>query len=99
MKLLFRVFASLFLLIAAALLHAQAPYDLAIYGGKVIDGTGNPWFYADVGIRGDKIVFIGQLPPLATTPQIHVDGLVVAPGFIDMHSHSDTLLLEDGLAQ
>ncbi|HEY2415297.1 MAG TPA: D-aminoacylase [Pirellulaceae bacterium] len=86
-------------LLSAAALHAQAPYDLAIYGGKVVDGTGNPWFYADIGIRGGKIVFVGQLPALATTPQIRADGLVVAPGFIDMHSHSDTLLLEDGLAQ
>src|SRR6185369_10431745 len=75
-------------------------YDLVITNGKIVDGTGNPWFYADVGIRNGKIEFIGQLPPQPTaTPQIRGDGLVVAPGFIDMHSHSDTLLLEDGLAQ
>src|SRR5690349_8404672 len=87
------------LLAPVASLHAQATYDLAISGGKVVDGTGNPWFYADVGIRDGKIAFIGQLPPLPTTPRIDAQGLVVAPGFIDMHSHSDTLLLEDGLAQ
>src|SRR5262245_21877194 len=95
--------ASLFLTLLSALFpaqaQAQAPYDLVITNGKIIDGSGNPWFYADVGIQNGKIKFIGRLPPQNNTPQIDAAGLVVAPGFIDMHSHSDTLLLEDGLAQ
>lgn len=78
---------------------AQAPYDLVITNGKIIDGSGNPWYYADVGIKDGKIKFIGKLPELANTPHIDAAGLVVSPGFIDMHSHSDTLLLEDGRAQ
>ena len=62
--------------------------DLAIRGGRVIDGTGNPWFHADVGIRGDRIVTVGPLEEPARRT-IEVDGLVVCPGFIDMHTHSD----------
>src|SRR5262245_48660659 len=86
------------ILLLSAPLHAQAPYDLVIRGGKVVDGAGNPWIYADVGIRGGKIAAIGQIPS-STAKQIDATGLIVAPGFIDMHSHSDTVLLEDGLAQ
>src|SRR4051794_25667599 len=97
----FVCFASLTLLAALSLAQAQAqpPYDLVITNGQIIDGSGNPWFYADLGIQNGKIKFIGKLPALANTPQIDAAGLVVAPGFIDMHSHSDTLLLEDGSAQ
>jgi cytosine/adenosine deaminase-related metal-dependent hydrolase len=64
-----------------------------------VDGTGNPWFSGDLAIRGDKIVAVGRVPAGKATREIDARGLVVAPGFIDMHSHSDTVLLEDGLAQ
>jgi N-acyl-D-amino-acid deacylase len=83
----------------AAPLLGQAPYDVVIRNGKIVDGTGNPWFYADVAIADGKIVRVGQIPELPATKQIDASGLIVAPGFIDMHSHSDTVLLEDGLAQ
>src|SRR5262245_22084291 len=86
------------ILLLTTTVRAQAPYDLVIRGGKVVDGAGNPWFYADVGIHGGKIAAIGQIPA-STGKQIDATGLIVAPGFIDMHSHSDTVLLEDGLAQ
>jgi N-acyl-D-amino-acid deacylase len=85
-------------LLIAAILPAQAAYDLIIRNGKVVDGTGNPWFYADVAVRGDRIVELGQIRETATR-EINASNLVVAPGFIDMHSHSDWLLLEDGNAQ
>ena len=62
--------------------------DLAIRGGRVVDGTGNPWFRADVGVRGDRIVAVGSLEEPARRT-IEVDGLVVCPGFTDMHTHSD----------
>ena len=75
-----------------------ADYDLVIRGGKVVDGTGNPWFHGDLAIRGDKIVAVGRIPAGAATREIDARGLVVAPGFIDIHSHSDFLLLEDGNA-
>jgi N-acyl-D-aspartate/D-glutamate deacylase len=77
----------------------DTPYDLVLRNGKIVDGAGNPWFVGDVAIRGDKIVAVGRVPPAPAKKEIDCKGLIVAPGFIDMHSHSDYLLLEDGLAQ
>lgn len=76
---------------------AEEPYDLVIRGGRIVDGTGNPWFLGDLAVRGDRIVAVGQAPGDALRV-IDARGLVVAPGFIDIHSHSDWLLLEDGAA-
>lgn len=90
--------AFLVALLAAGLAIADDPnFDLVIRNGKLVDGTGNPWLYGDVAIRGDKIVAIGKVTGTGLR-EIDAKGLVVAPGFIDMHSHSDTLLLEDGNA-
>src|SRR5690606_25254384 len=82
------------LLVHHAPLHAQGadpagPFDVLITGGKVLDGTGNPWFYADVGIRDGKIVAVGRLEGARATRVIDARGLFVAPGFIDLHSHAD----------
>jgi N-acyl-D-aspartate/D-glutamate deacylase len=68
-------------------------------GGRVVDGTGNPWFRGDVAIKGDRIVAVGRVAPGVAARTIDARNLLVAPGFIDMHSHSDYVLLEDGLAQ
>src|SRR5258708_4661944 len=90
----------LFLLLEAPARSAdELPYDLLIVNGKIVDGTGNPWSFGDVAIRGDRIVAVGRVPKAAARRTIDAKGLVVAPGFIDMHSHSDYLLLEDGNAQ
>ncbi|MFQ5983246.1 MAG: amidohydrolase family protein, partial [Woeseiaceae bacterium] len=70
-----------------------------IRGGKIVDGTGNPWFSGDLAVRGDQIVAVGRVAEVMARREIDARGLVVAPGFIDMHSHSDWLLLEDGNAQ
>jgi dihydroorotase/N-acyl-D-amino-acid deacylase len=73
-----------------------APFDLVVRGGELIDGTGGPARRADVGVRGDAIVEIGALSRSTATRVIDAAGMVVAPGFIDMHSHSDLPLLVDG---
>jgi N-acyl-D-amino-acid deacylase len=67
--------------------------DVAIRNGRVIDGTGRPSVAADVGIAGELIVAIGEVP--AATTEIDAAGLDVVPGFIDVHSHSDYTLLVD----
>jgi len=89
---------SLFALLVGSTLFAQ-DYDLLLRQGKIVDGTGNPWFTGDVGIKGDKIVAVGRGLIGIAAKTIDAKGLVIAPGFIDMHSHSDYLLLEDGRAQ
>src|SRR5690242_19967633 len=83
----------------AAAPAAEEPYDLLIRGGKIVDGTGNPWFHGDLAVRGQKIVALGKVPAAKARREIDARGLVVAPGFIDIHSHSDFLILEDGNAQ
>ncbi|HWC17808.1 MAG TPA: amidohydrolase family protein, partial [Terriglobales bacterium] len=71
-------------------------YDTLIRNGKVLDGSGNPWFNADVGILGDRIAFIGQAAKEVKAKRtIDASGLVVAPGFIDMLGQSETNLLID----
>ncbi len=67
--------------------------DLAIRNGFVIDGSGNPWFKADVGILARKISNIGRLDTAEIESVIDARGLVVSPGFVDIHSHSDLALL------
>jgi N-acyl-D-amino-acid deacylase len=73
-----------FLVWAAA--AQDAPLDLVIEGGRVVDGTGSPWFRADVGLRGDTIVALGHLAGVPATRRLSARGLVVAPGFIDLSS-------------
>lgn len=77
----------------------EEPYDLIIRNGRVVDGTGNPWFFADVAVRGDRIVAVKRKLLGTAKTEIDAKGMVVSPGFIDIHSHSDFLLLEDGDAQ
>jgi N-acyl-D-amino-acid deacylase len=73
-------------------------YDLLIRGGRVVDGTGSPWFRADVAVVGDRIAAVGLLPNARARDTLDATGLVVAPGFIDMLGHSEYPLLTDGRA-
>jgi len=73
-------------------------FDLVIDRAKVIDGSGNPWFLADIGIAGGRVSAIGDLSRAEAARRIDAHGLVAAPGFIDIHTHSDFPLLVDGHA-
>lgn len=66
--------------------HAQQ-LDVLIKNGRIIDGTGNSWFYGDVGIGNGKIVAVGKLGDMPATRIIDAKGLIIAPGFIDVHAH------------
>ena len=74
-------------------------YDVVIRGGRLIDGTGNPSFLADVAIQDGKIARIGNLAAVNAKRVIDARGLVVSPGFIDIHNHSDYTIITDGNAQ
>jgi dihydroorotase/N-acyl-D-amino-acid deacylase len=73
----------------------SAPFDLIIEHGHVIDGTGAPWYAADVGIRSGRIAAIGRLDQVPAKRRIDAAGRVVAPGFIDMLGQSELTLLVD----
>jgi N-acyl-D-amino-acid deacylase len=70
-------------------------FDLVLTGGRVVDGTGSPWFRADVGVRGDRIAAVGALGAAEARRRLDVAGRVVAPGFVDTHVHADLALLAD----
>ncbi len=80
--------------------EATGPYDVVITNARIVDGTGNPWYEGDVGVRGDRIVTIAPKGALADAPsneRVDAAGLVLSPGFIDIQSHSwDPLLIGDG---
>jgi len=74
-------------------------YDLAITNGKLVEGTGNPWFKGDVAIKGERIVKVGKVDPSSAKRAIDASGKIVSPGFIDVHSHSDFSLIFDPRAE
>jgi len=91
-------FLFLWLVMAASL--AAQPFDLLLTNGKVVDGMGNPWYRADVGIRAGRIAAIGRLEGRQATRTIDLRGQVVAPGFVDMMGGSSLpLLLHPASAQ
>ena len=85
--------ALIIILSLATVLCGAAPFDLIIRNGRVIDGTGSPWYAADIGIRGGRIAAIGKLDGAAAARTIDAHGMVVAPGFIDMLGQSELTIL------
>jgi N-acyl-D-amino-acid deacylase len=80
--------ASLIGVAARAAVPGPEPVDLLIRGGRIVDGTGNPWYVADVAVSGDTIRAIGRDLRLPATRVIDASGLAVSPGFIDVHTHA-----------
>jgi N-acyl-D-amino-acid deacylase len=81
------------------LLTQQPEYDLLIVNGHIIDGSGSPWFEGSVAVKDGKIAAVGRLVGVTAKRAIDAHGLIVSPGFIDLHCHSDFTLLVDGDAQ
>ncbi|MEM2890918.1 MAG: D-aminoacylase [Thermoplasmata archaeon] len=72
-------------------------FDIGILGGRIVDGAGNPWYYADLGVKGKRIAKIGRVDKRDCDRVIDAKGLYVCPGFIDIHTHSDiTAILYPG---
>ncbi|HDO20573.1 MAG TPA: D-aminoacylase, partial [Candidatus Bathyarchaeota archaeon] len=64
-------------------------FNIVIKNGLIIDGNGNPWYKGDVALKDGRIEAIGEISSSKADVLIDASGLIVAPGFIDMHSHSD----------
>src|SRR6058998_207000 len=73
-------------------------YDLVITNGRIVDGTGAPWFRGDVAIAGDRIAAVGAVGDAGGAPRIDATDLIVAPGFIDLLGQSEFNVLVDGRA-
>ena len=85
---IFRKIVFLISFLATSTSSAQQTFDVLVQGGRIIDGSGNPWYKADIGIRGERIVSIGDLSNSTASQMIDASGLVVSPGFIDPHTHA-----------
>jgi N-acyl-D-aspartate/D-glutamate deacylase len=79
--------------------RADTDYDVVIANGRIVDGSGNPWFYADLAVKNGHIAKIGKIDPKVRKRVIDANGMVVTPGFIDLHTHSDMTVLADGNAE
>lgn len=93
-----RAFAVSLLALALAPVQ-QRPFDILIVNGRLLDGTGNPWRAADIAISGERIVAVGNLRGAAATRTVDAGGRIVAPGFIDVHSHAAEALTRDTLRE
>ena len=86
---------ALLVAVAAAAAPAAPPFDVVIANGRVVDGSGSPWYAADVGIRDGRIAAIGRLADAPARRRIDAAGRIVAPGFIDMLGQSELTVLVD----
>ena len=78
---------SLFLLTFIPCISFAQQADILIKNGKILDGTGNSWYYGDIAVQNGKIIAIGNLGKWTATKSLDATGLIVAPGFIDVHTH------------
>jgi len=88
-----------FTLLFSVSLFAAESYDIILRGGTIYDGSGNPPITGDVGINGDKIAALGDIGDASANLEINVEGLAVAPGFVNMMSWANESLIEDGRSQ
>lgn len=75
------------LLLISYTVSAQHQVDVLIKNGRIVDGTGNSWIYGDISIKDGKITGVGKLTQVSAAKTIDATGLIVAPGFIDVHTH------------
>src|SRR5262245_9180498 len=87
-SLVFTVCAMAASLLGVAAVPQTPAYDLLIRNGRIVDGTGSAWYRADIAIKGDSIAAIAPSMTAQATRVIDVAGQVVAPGFIDIHTHA-----------
>jgi N-acyl-D-amino-acid deacylase len=78
---------TLFLLFPLFSFAQNIPCDILIKNGKIIDGTGNSWYYGNIAVKDGKIIKVGRDVDLPAKKIINATGLIVAPGFIDVHTH------------
>src|SRR5687767_6915124 len=85
------VFIFCSLTLAATPAESQAPqeFEIIIKGGRILDGSGNPWFISDIGVKAGRVAAIGNLSNAPAARTVDATGKFVTPGFIDLHSHSD----------
>src|SRR5438045_1233980 len=80
---------------AQALVGQTPQYDLIITGGRIVDGSGGSWYYGDIAIRGENIVAVGVIDADPAVRRLDARGMVIAPGFIDPHTHSRRGIFDD----
>src|SRR5438034_9839796 len=88
MKLRALAIAALLIGLSVTVLSQTLPFDVLIRNGRVLDGSGNPWQAADVGVRDGRVAALGRLGDATAARVIDAAGMIVAPGFIDVHSHA-----------
>ena len=89
-----KIRTSIFCLLIPFISICQSAADLLIINARIIDGTGNNWYYGDLAVKDGKIIQIGKLKNLTATKTIDAKGMAVAPGFIDVHAHIETGIFE-----
>ena len=100
MKICIQTLLCLLLGIAPLSPAVQSPtYDLLIRNGRIVDGTGNAWFRGDVALRGDTIAAVGKLDGATARRVIEANGQIIAPGFVDTHSHARRQIFEETKAE